>query len=92
MYFDSTGAKMLSEVGVLMRRLEKQFKEMGKKVKIYTNEGFKHQKSDTECGIYVMYFILELAMEKKSPEYFKQKIVPDADMTRLRKIYFNEQR
>ena len=92
MYFDSTGAKMPSEVGVLMRRLEKQFKEMGKKVKIYTNEGFKHQKSDTECGIYVMYFILELAMEKKSPEYFKQKIVPDADMTRLRKIYFNEQR
>ena len=29
---------------------------------------------------------------KKSPEYFKQKIIPDADMTRLRKIYFNEQR
>ena len=41
---------------------------------------------------YVMYFILELAMEAKSPEFFKKKIIPDSHMIRLRKIYFNEQR
>ena len=92
MYFDSTGAKMPREVGALIKRLEKQFTEMGVGVKVYTNEGFKHQQSDTECGIYVMYFILELAMEAKTPEYFKHKIIPDDDMMRLRKIYFNEQR
>lgn len=92
MYFDSTGAKMPKEVNVLIKRLEKQFTEMGTNVKIYTNEGFKHQKTETECGIYVMYFILELAMEAKSPEFFKKKIIPDSHMSRLRKIYFNEQR
>lgn len=92
MYFDSTGAKMPHEVSVLMRRLEKQFKEMGINVRVMSNEGFKHQKSTTECGIYVIYFILELAMGVKSPDYFKKKFVPDAHMMRLRKIYFNEQR
>ena len=92
MYFDSTGAKMPHEVGILMKRLEKQFKEMGINVRVMSNEGFKHQKSSTECGIYVIYFILELAMGVKSPDYFKKKFVPDAHMTRLRKIYFNEQR
>ena len=51
MYFDSTGAKMPHEVGILMKRLEKQFKEMGINVRVMSNEGFKHQKSSTECGI-----------------------------------------
>ena len=47
----------------------------------------EHQKSDTECGMYVLYIIITLLTTNSLP-YFTER-VPDKEMEKLRKILFN---
>ena len=89
MYFDSTGEKIPKEIKNLMNKIIKQAANMGITLKSYINKK-GHQRKDTECGMYSLYFIIELLEDKKKPEYFLSHRISDAEMEELRKQYFNE--
>ena len=89
MYFDSTGEEIPKEINKLMNRIIKQAADIGITLKSYINKR-SHQKGDTECGMYSLFFVIELLENKKTPEYFLSKNIPDIEMEKLRKRYFNQ--
>ena len=89
MYFDSTGEEIPEEITKLMNRIMEQAAKLNIKLKSYINKK-AHQKGDTECGMYSLYFIIELLENKKQPKYFMSNSIPDINMEKLRKQYFNQ--
>ena len=63
------------------------------------NHPFEHQKTNTECGMYSLFFMITLLTNKlyKTPfktteqkiQFFKSKKIPDKKMEELRKKYYN---
>jgi hypothetical protein len=47
----------------------------------------EHQKTNTECGMYVLYIIISLLKKDTYPNF--KKIIPDSKVESLRKILFN---
>lgn len=69
--------------------------------RFYNNRGHSHQQSNTECGMYSLFFIItmltgETPFSKKRlslkgrRELFLKKRVPDEWMLKFRKLYFND--
>ena len=46
-----------------------------------------HQESDSECGVYVLFYIRK-RLEKTPYQYFMDKRIPDSEMTEFRKYLF----
>ncbi len=94
-YFDSNGDKTPKEIEKLITKIKSQGKNIilkdgeGIKFDIMENHPKQHQRENTECGIYTIYFITELLSGKKTFEYFKTVTIPDKDMEALRKKYFS---
>jgi hypothetical protein len=62
-YFDSTGRPAPNEIDVLIKRIQTQGKELGGSpldILSYNNNGKDHQKSNTECGMYSLFFIITM--------------------------------
>lgn len=87
-YFNSTGEPIPREIAVLKKRIEKQGEKYGIKFRFYQNTK-EHQKEDTECGMYSLFFIINMLLDKKSINYFKKSHIPDEKMEEFRKIYFS---
>lgn len=82
-YFDSYGMR----VPRLIARLMKSFKFQNKKTRLMWNSR-RFQFSDTECGMYSMYFLI--AMLSGIPfKKFCHTAVPDKEMYELRKTLFS---
>jgi len=88
-FFDSNGDKIVPEVKVLVKRIKEQGEKLGIHFKFYENHPKIHQKTETECGMYSLYMIIELLNKRKTYKYFMDTRVPDKDVEILRKIYFN---
>lgn len=88
-YFDSCGDKMPKEINELIDRILKQCNEMGIKLSSENSYNFVHQQGGTECGMYSLYFIINLIEEIKSKEYFKTHRIPDKEVESFRHFYFN---
>jgi len=88
-YFDSCGVKVPKEIKELMDRVEKQCAEAGLHMTQHDSEKMKHQHGTTECGMYSLYCIIHLLEGKHTIDYFKKRRIPDKDVARYRKIYFN---
>ncbi len=88
-FFDSTGDPIPNEIKKLQDRIVDQGKELGIDFKLENTTKIKHQKKDTECGIYSLYLLINLIENKKNIEDFKNNIISDEDMEPFRKIYFN---
>jgi hypothetical protein len=86
-YFDSAKNKMPDEVKVLMDRLVTQTSIPLKKL---DNQSKQHQQGDTECGMYVLFFIVSM-LEGKSPKHFNQRTITDEEVFKCRSIYFNSE-
>jgi hypothetical protein len=89
-YFDSNGTKMPKQIKVLINRVEQQAQQENIILKVDDNEGFTHQYNDGQCGMYALYFIIELLKENKTSNYFKTRRIKDATMKKYRTIYFNQ--
>jgi hypothetical protein len=89
-YFDSNGDKMPKEVKVLAERIQNQASELDIRLTIDSNYQKQHQKGDTECGMYVLYFIIQLITDRHDINYFKETTITDKDVEKLRHEYFNE--
>ena len=88
-FFNSTGEPAPKEIQVFVDRVIEQAAAEGITMRFVQNHPKEHQKTQTECGIYVLFVIIELLRGTKDPEYFRTKTVPDAKMERLRKVFFN---
>lgn len=88
-YFDSNGNKIPKRIKVFSDRIIDQGNKLNIKFKFMTNEGMEHQLKDGQCGIYALYFIIELLKETKTPLYFKKHRIPDEVMKNYRIKYYN---
>ena len=88
-YFDSNGDKIPKRIKVLADRIIEQGHKLNINFKLMTNEGKEHQLKDGQCGIYALYFIIELLKGTKKPEYFKNHRIPDEVMKNYRIKYYN---
>ena len=53
----------------------------------FTENKVEHQKKNTECGVYSLFFIIE--MLKTDKDYMFHKEIPDEEIEKFRKEYFN---
>ncbi len=53
----------------------------------YYESTYKHQKGDTECGVYSLFFIIERVMGRAFTD-FSRKRIPDASINRFRAFLF----
>jgi len=89
-YFDSNGIKMPRKIKKLVDRIIEQGKGLGINFELEQNAPVSHQRRDSECGIYVIYFLVEMIKDKPF-KHFKNKKVPIKDkfMNSLRRKWFN---
>ena len=86
-YFDSNGDKIPKKIKILKDRIVDQASKLNIDLKFYENN-VEHQLKDGQCGMYCLYFIIELLQERKTPEDFKKRI-PDNLMKDYRIKYYN---
>lgn len=83
-YFDSYGMRVPRLIG----RLMKSFKFQNKKTRLMWNSR-RFQFSDSECGMYSMYFLIAM-LSGISFKRFCHSAVPDSEMYKLRTILFSK--
>jgi hypothetical protein len=88
-YFDSAGASIPTQLKKFVEKVQQQGKEHSIDFTFDQNHPFQHQFSNTECGVYSLYFISNMLEDKLSTQYLKTKRLPDSLMKKYRKIYFN---
>ena len=90
-YFDSNGDKIPKRIKILVDRIVEQGHNLDKPVNFnfMTNEGKEHQLKDGQCGMYSLYFVIELLKRTKEPEYFKKYRIKDEEMKKYRIKYYN---
>jgi len=104
-YFDSAGNSVPKEVEILINRILEQGEnyKIRKPIyfKVYNNDGIDHQKGNTECGMYSLFFIITM-LTGKTPEIketmsMKRRIdlflktrIPDKVVFDYRALYFND--
>jgi hypothetical protein len=89
-YFDSNGNPPQNEIKVFIERVKAQGQKLHIPFKVMSNYPFEHQRQDSECGMYVLYFISQILLNKKKPDDFGKVRISDEEMNKLRKEYFNE--
>ncbi len=107
-YFDSTGREAPDEIITLIDRIVKQCNAMTSKIKIksYNNNGRDHQKSNTECGMYSLFFVITMLTNKLEDKtmpngelelgfnekiaLFRDATIPDKYVELYRHKYFNK--
>ena len=88
-FFDSNGDPVPQQIKKLAERIQSQGIALNMDLKFLQNYPKEHQKTDTECGIYVLFFIIQLIKNAKNPNFFQKNNIPDSEMEALRKVYFN---
>jgi hypothetical protein len=98
-YFDSAANPMPREVAVLIDRIKKQAKSLKMRFKVHTNGTFEHQYSNTECGMYSLFFLITMLTNKYEDKmfknikhkitFFKRHRIPDKYVEQLRNEYFD---
>lgn len=88
-FFDSNGTPPSKEILNLRDKIINQCNELKINIKYDDNSNFSHQVTNTECGMFSLYFIINMLLEKLTPKYFKTKKISDSMMEGFRSIYFN---
>ena len=86
-YFDSTGDSIPKQIKKLVERIKLQAENLNISLNYKINT-FKHQYSNTECGMYVLVIIILLLKNKIKLNYLNKRIT-DKEMMKIRKIIFN---
>tara|TARA_B100000963_G_scaffold360371_1_gene390998 strand:+ start:29343 stop:30212 length:870 start_codon:yes stop_codon:yes gene_type:complete len=85
-YFDSYGDRAPTQIRKFARKVQNQSAKLGKKFKYIQNKK-RHQYQESECGMYCLYTIIQLLMDKNISMFNKR--IPDKKMENLRSKYFN---
>ena len=86
-YFDSYGTAPPSEVEKLVDRIIEQGKELKMNIKYEYNKT-RHQYQNSECGVYSMYFIIQLLEGKKTFNTINSTRIKDEFVNSKRKYYY----
>jgi hypothetical protein len=89
-YFDSNGNEIPKEINTLKNRIIDTYSKSHKPLKYINNFNIEHQKERSECGMYVLYFIIKLLYDTKT-NYFidKHNLITDTYVNQYRNKYFN---
>jgi hypothetical protein len=85
-YFNSSGRLPNRNITIWMDKTKAVLNDVCKNVVIKTSQN-KHQYSETECGVYALYFIRH-RLEEVPYEYFQENIIPDDVITEFRQHIF----
>jgi hypothetical protein len=88
-FFDSALGGVPKEISAFVKRIQKQSKEIDINLKFYTNK-VEHQKGDTECGMYSIYFITEMLKDFKNVDTFLRGRIDDKTVFQMRDVYYND--
>ena len=89
-YFDSYGERTSKFINRFAReKIIKQGDALGIDFKYIKNKK-RHQYRTSECGMYCLYFIIQMLTTNKSFESFSTNKIKDIQMIRLRKKLFNQ--
>lgn len=87
-YFNSAGnPPFLNAVKWMEQSRAELIKCTGKQVETISVTSVPHQESDSECGVYCLFYIRK-RLEGTPIQYFMDKRIPDIDMTEFRKYLF----
>lgn len=86
-YFDSNGNNVPKEIEKLIEKIKGQGKALNIDFNVFNNK-VKHQKTDSECGMYCLYFIIQM-LKDKDIKYFLENNIDDEEVFKLRNDYFN---
>ena len=91
-FFDSTGDPAQPEILEFVEKIKQQGQNLNPPInfKYDTSEGYEHQNGNTECGVYSLFFIVQMLKDNLSSEYLKTHRIDDNYMSQFRKIYFND--
>ena len=89
-FFDSNGDKIPKEIMRLVNRIKRQGKALNIQFSFDQNHPKEHQKKNSECGMYSLYFIIQMLKGEKDAKFFKKQTIKDTDMETLRDVYFNK--
>ena len=89
-FFDSGGDKCPRRLYKLITSIIAQGKELDINLTFDQNHPLAHQRSTTECGMYVMYFIINMITDNITPYQLKTHRIPDDKMIKLRNKYFTK--
>ena len=99
-FFDSLGDKIPKEIKKLVDRLKQHCMELETPIELteYNNYKVEHQKENSECGMYSLFFIVTLLTGKinnvpiesseEKIDLFRKPRIPDSYVSNFRKIYF----
>jgi len=91
-FFDSVGNTAPIQIKKFVEKIKNQGKQLNRKInfKYDENHPVEHQRGNTECGVYSIYFIVHMLEDKFVEEYLKKHILEDKYMEKFRNIYFND--
>ena len=90
-YFDSNGDRIPKQINKLVKRIKIQASKLQLELKYVSNYNIEHQQKDGQCGMYTLYFIIELLKGNKDYTYFNDKKhkIKDVEMKNYRIKYYN---
>lgn len=88
-HFDSNGDPPKKEILDFHDKLKRQASAIDMDIEFDKNHPKEHQYGDSECGMYTLYFIINMLNGTHDANYFKTKRIPDKFVQKYRNIYFN---
>lgn len=89
-YFDSGGSAIPKEISVFVDKIQKQLISSGNDKYTFIINKKQHQKKNTECGMYSLYFIIQMLRTGNYRQFTEaKKTITDEEMEELRETYFN---
>ena len=92
-YFDSVKTTrdnpIPSEITKLVKCILKQGQNLNLSIHYDYNDKIVHQRKNTECGMYCLFFIITMLKEKQTWEQFLSKRLSDDEVHKCRNDYFN---
>ena len=93
-YFDSNSNNSLEdipkEVLKFSDKIQNEIKNNYGSIFKFNFNKKEHQKQNTECGMYCLYFIIQMLTEEKNWDYFQKNTITDDEMFKYREIFFNK--
>jgi Ulp1 family protease len=90
-YFDSAAKPTPREINVFIDRVIEQGLRMKPAIRFRRSPAIttQHQIGNSECGIYSLFFIINMLEDNIDSYFLNNNIIRDKDMHAFRKIYFN---
>jgi hypothetical protein len=95
-YFDSVKSNTTTntvppEILRFVKKIQDQGNNMNVNYDFEYNNKIAHQTKNTECGMYSLYFIINMLKDLKTWDNFMKLRIKDDDVHKFRKIYFNQE-